>query len=54
VDLPVNTGFTYARTELAAERSDTLLVHQAHQFLRKVFIQILLLFIPQSLVFLCF
>ncbi|KAL9314120.1 hypothetical protein ACSQ67_019572 [Phaseolus vulgaris] len=34
-DLPVNTGFTYARTELAAERSDTLLVHQAHQFLRK-------------------
>ncbi|KAK7354047.1 hypothetical protein VNO80_19503 [Phaseolus coccineus] len=35
VDLPVSTGFTYARTELGAERSDTLFVHLAHQFLRK-------------------
>ncbi|CAL0301272.1 unnamed protein product [Lupinus luteus] len=35
VDMPVNTGFTYARTESAAERSDWNLVHQTHQFLRK-------------------
>ncbi|XP_027354951.1 serine carboxypeptidase-like 7 isoform X1 [Abrus precatorius] len=35
VDLPVSTGFTYARTEFATQRSDWLLVHQVHQFLRK-------------------
>ncbi|XP_019439670.1 PREDICTED: serine carboxypeptidase-like 2 [Lupinus angustifolius] len=35
VDLPVNTGFTYATTESAAKRSDRKLVHQTHQFLRK-------------------
>ncbi|KAK7331422.1 hypothetical protein VNO77_25647 [Canavalia gladiata] len=35
VDLPVLTGFTYARTEFAAQRSDLKLVHQVHQFLRK-------------------
>ncbi|XP_027338177.1 serine carboxypeptidase-like 11 [Abrus precatorius] len=35
VDLPVSTGFTYARTEFAAQRSDWLHVHQVHQFLRK-------------------
>ncbi|XP_022636262.1 serine carboxypeptidase-like 13 [Vigna radiata var. radiata] len=34
-DLPVSTGFSYARTELAAQRSDTLFVDQAHEFLRK-------------------
>ncbi|XP_027942676.1 serine carboxypeptidase-like 18 isoform X3 [Vigna unguiculata] len=28
-------GFTYARTELAAQSSDTLLASQGHQFLRK-------------------
>ncbi|QCE14491.1 serine carboxypeptidase-like 19 [Vigna unguiculata] len=35
VDLPVFTGFTYARTELAAQSSDTVLASQGHQFLRK-------------------
>ncbi|WVZ20462.1 hypothetical protein V8G54_007784 [Vigna mungo] len=35
-DLPVKTGFSYARTELAAQRSDKLFADQAHQFLRKV------------------
>ncbi|WVZ20036.1 hypothetical protein V8G54_007358 [Vigna mungo] len=35
VDLPVFSGFTYARTELAAQSSDKLLVRQTHQFLRK-------------------
>ncbi|RDX77690.1 Serine carboxypeptidase-like 2, partial [Mucuna pruriens] len=36
VDLPVSTGFTYARTEFAAaQRSDWMLVHHVHQFLRK-------------------
>ncbi|KAK7245618.1 hypothetical protein RIF29_40466 [Crotalaria pallida] len=35
VDLPVNTGFTYARTEAASQRSDGKLAHQSHQFLRK-------------------
>ncbi|MED6208075.1 hypothetical protein PIB30_041630 [Stylosanthes scabra] len=35
VDFPVNTGFTYATTELVSHRSDWLLVHQTHQFLRK-------------------
>ncbi|KAK7305699.1 hypothetical protein VNO77_43609 [Canavalia gladiata] len=34
VDLPVLTGFTYARTEFATQRSDWILVHQVHQFLR--------------------
>ncbi|WVZ20037.1 hypothetical protein V8G54_007359 [Vigna mungo] len=34
-DLPVKTGFSYARTELAAQRSDKLFADQAHQFLRK-------------------
>ncbi|XP_052111755.1 serine carboxypeptidase-like 2 isoform X1 [Arachis duranensis] len=35
VDLPVNTGFSYARTEFASQRSDSLSVNQAYQFLRK-------------------
>ncbi|KAK7331423.1 hypothetical protein VNO77_25648 [Canavalia gladiata] len=35
VDLPVFTGFTYARTEFDAQRSDWKLVHHVHQFLRK-------------------
>ncbi|TKY71923.1 Serine carboxypeptidase 12 [Spatholobus suberectus] len=35
VDLPVSTGFTYARAEFSAQRSDWILVHQVHQFLRK-------------------
>nr|BAF99695.1 1-O-acylglucose:anthocyanin-O-acyltransferase [Clitoria ternatea] len=35
LDLPVSTGFTYARTEVAAQKSDLKLVHQAHEFLRK-------------------
>ena len=35
VDLPVNTGFTYARSESVTARSDSLLVNQTHQFLRK-------------------
>ncbi|KAK7303060.1 hypothetical protein RJT34_13959 [Clitoria ternatea] len=35
VDLPVSTGFTYARTDAAAQRSDWILVHQVHEFLRK-------------------
>ncbi|KAK7303059.1 hypothetical protein RJT34_13958 [Clitoria ternatea] len=35
VDLPVSTGFTYARTDAAAQRSDWTLVHHAHEFLRK-------------------
>ncbi|CAK8530851.1 unnamed protein product [Lathyrus sativus] len=35
VDLPVNTGFTYATTNSSSERSDSILVHQTHQFLRK-------------------
>jgi serine carboxypeptidase-like 19/serine carboxypeptidase-like clade 1 len=35
VDLPVFTGFTYATTESGSKRSDTILVHQVHQFLRK-------------------
>ncbi|KAG4389918.1 hypothetical protein GLYMA_06G181700v4 [Glycine max] len=33
--LPVSSGFTYARIEHAAQRSDWMLVHQVHQFLRK-------------------
>ncbi|MCH80423.1 serine carboxypeptidase, partial [Trifolium medium] len=35
VDLPVSTGFTYSTTVSASQRSDSILVHQAHQFLRK-------------------
>ncbi|XP_057451246.1 serine carboxypeptidase-like 11 [Lotus japonicus] len=35
VDMPVLTGFSYARTNSSAQRSDLLLIHQAHQFLRK-------------------
>ncbi|KAK2393844.1 serine carboxypeptidase [Trifolium repens] len=35
VDLPVFTGFTYATTDSAAQRSDSIQVKQAHQFLRK-------------------
>ncbi|XP_061370016.1 serine carboxypeptidase-like 12 isoform X1 [Gastrolobium bilobum] len=35
VDLPVSTGFSYATTESAAQRSDWRLVHHFHQFLRK-------------------
>ncbi|KAG5032031.1 hypothetical protein JHK85_016013 [Glycine max] len=35
VGLPVSSGFTYARIEHAAQRSDWMLVHQVHQFLRK-------------------
>ncbi|MED6133555.1 hypothetical protein PIB30_029247 [Stylosanthes scabra] len=39
VDLPVNTGFSYARTESASHRTDWSLVHQTHQFLRKWLIE---------------
>ncbi|KAL1288928.1 hypothetical protein AAHE18_20G019900 [Arachis hypogaea] len=39
VDLPVLTGFSYARTDSAAQRSDCLLVNQTHQFLRKWLIE---------------
>ncbi|MED6207757.1 hypothetical protein PIB30_038667 [Stylosanthes scabra] len=39
VDLPVLTGFSYARTDSAAQRSDWLLVNQTHQFLRKWLIE---------------
>ncbi|XP_020988549.1 serine carboxypeptidase-like 12 [Arachis duranensis] len=39
VDLPVLTGFSYARTDSAAQRSDCLLVSQTHQFLRKWLIE---------------
>ncbi|XP_027933659.1 serine carboxypeptidase-like 11 isoform X1 [Vigna unguiculata] len=35
VDLPVSTGFTYATTKSATQRSDSTLVLQVHQFLRK-------------------
>ncbi|XP_050917532.1 serine carboxypeptidase-like 12 isoform X2 [Lathyrus oleraceus] len=35
VDLPVYTGFTYATTNSGSDRSDSLLVDQAHQFLKK-------------------
>ncbi|CAL5183692.1 unnamed protein product [Lathyrus oleraceus] len=35
VDLPVNTGFTYATTNSGSQRSDSILVHQTHQFFRK-------------------
>jgi len=36
LDLPVSTGFSYARTPLALQRSDFKQVSQAEQFLRKV------------------
>ncbi|RYR36305.1 hypothetical protein Ahy_A10g051294 isoform A [Arachis hypogaea] len=39
VDLPVNTGFSYATTESASHRTDWSLVHQTHQFLRKWLIE---------------
>ncbi|WJX22545.1 sinapoylglucose--choline O-sinapoyltransferase [Trifolium repens] len=35
LDLPVSTGFTYARTNSASQRSDSILVNQALEFLRK-------------------
>ncbi|PNY15322.1 serine carboxypeptidase [Trifolium pratense] len=35
VDLPVSTGFSYARTNSASQRSDSILVRQALQFFRK-------------------
>ncbi|KAK3030245.1 hypothetical protein RJ639_038368 [Escallonia herrerae] len=35
VDLPVGTGFSYARTSRAAQSSDLQLCDQAHEFLRK-------------------
>ncbi|WJX26886.1 sinapoylglucose--choline O-sinapoyltransferase [Trifolium repens] len=35
LDLPVSTGFTYARTNSASQRSDSILVKQALEFLRK-------------------
>ncbi|XP_058771388.1 serine carboxypeptidase-like 11 [Vicia villosa] len=35
VDLPVFTGFTYATTNSGSQRSDSILVHQTHQFFRK-------------------
>ncbi|MED6207763.1 hypothetical protein PIB30_038672 [Stylosanthes scabra] len=39
VDLPVNTGFSYATTESASHRTDWSLVYQTHQFLRKWLIE---------------
>ncbi|KAJ4701594.1 putative Serine carboxypeptidase [Melia azedarach] len=35
VDLPVGTGFSYARTPLASQRGDFKQVHQADQFLKE-------------------
>ncbi|XP_024633802.1 serine carboxypeptidase-like 18 isoform X3 [Medicago truncatula] len=35
LDLPVGTGFSYPKTEGAAQQSTWKLVHNAHQFLRK-------------------
>ncbi|KAL5096999.1 hypothetical protein RYX36_001326 [Vicia faba] len=35
VDLPVFTGFTYATTNSSSQRSDSILVHQTHEFFRK-------------------
>lgn len=35
LDLPVGTGFSYPKTESAAQQSTWKLVHNAHQFLRK-------------------
>ncbi|XP_057430722.1 serine carboxypeptidase-like 11 [Lotus japonicus] len=35
IDIPVSTGFTYAKTKSAAQRGDWLLVRQTRQFLRK-------------------
>ncbi|KAK7283240.1 hypothetical protein RIF29_12632 [Crotalaria pallida] len=35
VDTPANTGFSYPKTEHAAQQSTTKLVHSTHQFLRK-------------------
>lgn len=36
LDLPVGTGFSYPNTLNAAQQSTSKLVHNAHQFLRKV------------------
>lgn len=38
VDLPVGTGFSYARTPLASQRGDFKQVHQADQFLKEVYL----------------
>ncbi|MED6133553.1 hypothetical protein PIB30_029245 [Stylosanthes scabra] len=35
VDMPVNSGFSYATTEFASRRSDWLSVNQTYQFFRK-------------------
>ncbi|KAK7332134.1 hypothetical protein VNO80_28882 [Phaseolus coccineus] len=35
VDLPVSTGFAYSTTRSGTQRSDSTLVYQIHQFLRK-------------------
>ncbi|KAJ7966506.1 Serine carboxypeptidase [Quillaja saponaria] len=35
LDLPAGTGFSYAKTQLASQRSDWKQVRHAHQFLRK-------------------
>jgi hypothetical protein len=36
LDLPAGTGFSYPKTEAAVQQSTWKLVHNAHQFLRKV------------------
>ncbi|KAJ4842745.1 hypothetical protein Tsubulata_027206 [Turnera subulata] len=35
VDLPVGTGFSYSKTQLSPETSDSIQVYHAYQFLRK-------------------
>lgn len=40
VDLPVGTGFSYARTSLASHSTDLQACDQAYQFLSKVHINL--------------
>ena len=54
VDLPASTGFTYATTESGTQRSDSILVQQALQFLRKVYTPKFLLISFNNHFFLCF
>ncbi|MFS7948947.1 putative peptidase S10, serine carboxypeptidase, alpha/Beta hydrolase [Helianthus anomalus] len=37
LDIPVGTGFSYARTKWASRSTDTLLSDRAHEFMRKWF-----------------
>lgn len=38
IDMPVGTGFSYARTPQGLKKGDLVQVQQNHQFLRKVHI----------------